>query len=160
MYVCDKYVGNVEPGHTRHWPMHSNCTVHYHYTAHDYVQCPTGFISTYASVNAPEISIHLTSLYSGPWSLANAIVSIPVEIAQFPCCKRAILPVNLAWQWRQSVFYGEFMESAILHNIRCLSFSVVYKCRKIPSYDQKYTLTSLSSKVDREYIWKVPFSIT
>jgi len=53
-----------------------------------------------------------------------------------------ILPVNLAWEWRQSVFYhkmgsfciykqqkrisilcyGEFMESAILHNIRCLSF--------------------------------------
>jgi len=42
------------------------------------------------------------------------------------------------------------MESAILHNI-CLSFSVVYKCRRIPSYDLKYTLTSLSSKVDREY---------
>jgi len=39
------------------------------------------------------------------------------------------------------------MESAILHNIRCLSFSIVYKCRRIPSYD----LTSLSSKVDREY---------
>jgi len=46
------------------------------------------------------------------------------------------LPVNLAWQWRQSVFYdkmgsfyiwiisilcyGEFMESAILHNIKML----------------------------------------
>jgi len=29
--------------------------------------------------------------------------------------------------------------------------SVVYKCRRIPSYDLKYTLTSLSSKVDREY---------
>jgi len=43
------------------------------------------------------------------------------------------------------------MESAIVHNIRCLSFSVVYKCRMIPSYDLKYTLTSLSSKVDREY---------
>jgi len=42
---------------------------------------------------------------------------------------------------------GEFMESAILHNIRCLSFSVIYKCRRVPSYD----LTSLSSKVDREY---------
>jgi len=35
--------------------------------------------------------------------------------------------------------YGEFMESAILHNIRCLFFSVVYKCRRIPSYDLKYT---------------------
>jgi len=45
------------------------------------------------------------------------------------------------------------MESAILHDIRCLSFSVVYKCRRIPSYDLKYTLTSLSSKVDWEYIW-------
>jgi len=44
------------------------------------------------------------------------------------------------------------MESAILHNIRCLSFYVVYKCRRIPSYDLKSTLTSLSSKVDREYI--------
>jgi len=43
------------------------------------------------------------------------------------------------------------MESAILHSIRCLSFSVVYKCRRISSYDLKYTLTSLSSKVDREY---------
>jgi len=43
------------------------------------------------------------------------------------------------------------MESAILHNIRCLSVSVVYKCRRIPSYDLKYSLTSLSSKVDREY---------
>jgi len=83
-----------------------------------------------------------------------------------------ILPVNLAWQWRQSVFYhkmgsfciykqlkrisvlcyGEFMESAILHNIS-LSFSVVYKCRRIPSYYLKYTLTSLSSKVDREYTY-------
>jgi len=82
-----------------------------------------------------------------------------------------ILPVNLACQWRQSVFYhkmrsfciykklkrisilcyGEFMESAILHNIRCWSFSVDYKCRRIPSYELKYTLTSLSSKVDREY---------
>jgi len=31
--------------------------------------------------------------------------------------------------------YGEFMERAILHNIRCLSFSVVYKCRRIPSCD-------------------------
>jgi len=50
--------------------------------------------------------------------------------------------------------YGEFMESAFLHNIlvRCLSFSFVNKCRRIPSYDLKYTLTSLSSKVDREYI--------
>jgi len=48
--------------------------------------------------------------------------------------------------------YGEFMESAIIHNIRCLSFSVVYKCRRIPSYDLKYTLTSLSSKVAGEYI--------
>jgi len=85
--------------------------------------------------------------------------------------KACILPVNLAWQWRQSVLYhkmgsfciykqlkrisilcyGKFMESAILHNIRCLSFSVVYKCRRIPSHDLKYTLTSLSSKVDREY---------
>jgi len=57
----------------------------------------------------------------------------------------SILPVNLAWQCRQSVFYhkvgsfciykqlkrisilcyGEFMESAILHNTRCLSFYVV-----------------------------------
>jgi len=45
------------------------------------------------------------------------------------------------------------MESAILHNIRCLSFSVVYKSRRIPSYDLKHTLTSLSSKVDREYIY-------
>jgi len=83
-----------------------------------------------------------------------------------------ILPGNLAWQWCQSVFYhkmgsfciykqlkrisilcyGEFIESIILHNIRCLSFSVVYKCRRIPFYDLKYTLTSLSSKVDREYI--------
>jgi len=44
------------------------------------------------------------------------------------------------------------MESAILHIIRRLSFSVIYKCRRIPSYDLKYTLTSLSSKVDREYI--------
>jgi len=43
------------------------------------------------------------------------------------------------------------MESVILHNIRCLSFSVVYKCRRIPSFDLKYTLTSLSSKVDRGY---------
>jgi len=43
------------------------------------------------------------------------------------------------------------MESAILYNIRCLSVPVVYKCRRIPSYDVKYTLTSLSSKVDREY---------
>jgi len=43
------------------------------------------------------------------------------------------------------------MESAILHNIRCLSFSVVYKCRRIPSYVLIYTLTSLLSKVDREY---------
>jgi len=85
--------------------------------------------------------------------------------------KGDILPVNLAWQWRQSVFYhkmgsfciykqlkrisilcyGEFMESAILHNIRYLSFSVVYKCRRITSYDLKYTLTSLLSKVDREH---------
>jgi len=39
------------------------------------------------------------------------------------------------------------MENGTLHNIRCLSFSVVYKCRRIPSYD----LTSLSSKLDREY---------
>jgi len=37
------------------------------------------------------------------------------------------------------------------HNIRYLSISVVYKCRRIPSYDLKCTLTSLSSKVDREY---------
>jgi len=44
-----------------------------------------------------------------------------------------------------------FMESAILHNIRCLSFSVVHKCRRIPFYDLKYTLTLLSSKVDWEY---------
>jgi len=48
------------------------------------------------------------------------------------------------------LFYGEFMESAILHNIRCLSFSVVYKCRRIPLWSY-VTLTSLSSKVDREY---------
>jgi len=34
--------------------------------------------------------------------------------------------------------YGEFMVSAILHNIRCLSFSAVYKCRRIPSYDPKH----------------------
>jgi len=49
------------------------------------------------------------------------------------------------------------MESAILHNIRCLSFSVVYKCRRIPSYDLKYTLTSLSSNVDREYSPRVGY---
>jgi len=43
-------------------------------------------------------------------------------------------------QKRMSIlWYGEFVESAILHNIRCLSFSVIYKCRRIPSYD----LTSL-----------------
>jgi len=37
------------------------------------------------------------------------------------------------------------MENAILHNIRCLSVS------HFPSYDLKNTLTSLSSKIDREY---------
>jgi len=46
--------------------------------------------------------------------------------------------------------YGEFIESAFLHNIIFLSISVVYKCRRIPSYNLKSTLTSLSSKVDRE----------
>jgi len=45
------------------------------------------------------------------------------------------------------------MESAILLNIRCLSFSIVYKYRRILSYELKYTLTSLSSKVDREYTY-------
>jgi len=35
--------------------------------------------------------------------------------------------------------YGECHSPNVLHNIRCLSFSVVYKCRWIPSYD----LTSL-----------------
>jgi len=34
--------------------------------------------------------------------------------------------------------YAYVMESAILHNIRCLSFSVVYKCRRTPSYDPKH----------------------
>jgi len=34
--------------------------------------------------------------------------------------------------------YACVMESAILHNIRCLSFSVVYKCRRIPSYEPKH----------------------
>jgi len=40
------------------------------------------------------------------------------------------------------------IENGTLHNIRYLSFSVVYKCRRIPSYE----LTSLSSKFDRDYI--------
>jgi len=103
----------------------------------------------------------------GPFFHLTALVVFMIGIEKWG----RILPVNLAWQWRQSVFYhkmgsfciykqlkririlcyGEFMESAILHNIRCLSFSVVYKCRRIPSYDLKYTLTSLSRKVDREY---------
>jgi len=40
------------------------------------------------------------------------------------------------------------MGNGTLHDIRCLSFSVVYKWRRIPSYD----LTSLSSKLDRTIV--------
>jgi len=90
-----------------------------------------------------------------PWSFVHPQRSFQATAPSQDCVISrsvslfSILPVNLAWEWRQSVFYhkmgffciynqqklisilcyGEFMESAILHNIRCLSVSVVYKCR-------------------------------
>jgi len=52
--------------------------------------------------------------------------------------------------------YAYDMESAILHYIRCLSFSVVYKCGRIPSYE--LTTSDVTVKqgwpgVYTRYIW-------